>query len=102
IVADAAPPAVNAENRHVVFDPLAGIRAGVRTARQGPPAEYDNCWQEMSQEELNATPDASDPGSPVWPWGLAVNLLLGAGGVLLAIRRLQIPQRQLPRGTRVA
>jgi hypothetical protein len=38
----------------------------------------------------------------VWPWGLAANLLLGAAGVALAVRRLRIPQRALTRGTRVA
>lgn len=103
VVADAAPPAINDENRSVVFDPLAAIREGVRTARQGPPAEYDYCWQEMSPEEQAgmAGVEAHD-GAPVWPWGLAANLLLGAGGVLLAIRRLQIPYRHLPKGTRVA
>jgi len=31
-----------------------------------------------------------------------VNLLLGAGAVWLTVRRLRIPQRTLPRGTRVA
>jgi len=40
--------------------------------------------------------------TPIWPWGLAGNLLLGAGGVVVAVRRLRIPQRTLPRGTRVA
>lgn len=103
IVADAAPPAVDATDRYVAFDPLALIRVGVRTARAGAPDEIDRCWQEMSdQEQMGALGQDPTAGSPVWPWGLGANLLLGAGGVLLAIRRLQIPQRQLPKGTRVA
>ncbi|MBK7622399.1 MAG: hypothetical protein IPJ14_06940 [Kineosporiaceae bacterium] len=37
-----------------------------------------------------------------WPYGLAVNLLLGGGFTALAIRRLRTPARALPRGTRIA
>jgi len=40
--------------------------------------------------------------SPVWPWGLGANLLLGAIAVWFAVRRLRIPQLTVPRGTRVA
>ena len=48
-------------------------------------------------------PRAAHPSTaPIWPWGLAFNVLLGAGGVVVAVSRLSIPQRTLPRGTRVA
>ncbi len=38
----------------------------------------------------------------MWPWGPAGNLAPGAAGFVVAVRRLTIPQRKLPRGTRVA
>ncbi len=41
-------------------------------------------------------------GGPVWPYGLAFDLLLGAGGVALATRRLHTPYAKLPRAVRVA
>jgi hypothetical protein len=48
--------------------------------------------------------DQTDPGagSPVWPWGLGFDVLLGAGAVAITIRRLRTPSRRLPRGVRVA
>ena len=41
-------------------------------------------------------------GGPVWPTGLAVNLLLGAGSVWLTTRRLRTPVDRLARGQRIA
>jgi hypothetical protein len=38
----------------------------------------------------------------VWPWGLAIDLLLGAGALALTIRQLRTPTRTLPRGVRIA
>jgi hypothetical protein len=40
--------------------------------------------------------------TPVWPWGLGVHVLLGAGFFWVAVRRLAVPYRKLPPGTRVA
>jgi hypothetical protein len=40
--------------------------------------------------------------SPIWPWGLGANLLIGATFLWVAVRRLQVPYGQLPPGTRVA
>ena len=45
-------------------------------------------------------PEISD--NPFWFWGLGANLLLGAAGFTVAVRRLRIPQKKLARGTRVA
>lgn len=105
IVADAAPEA-RADAAQYTFDPLGGIRTGVREARTGPTAEQDQCTGVF--EGLGERPSTSPvaPREPdrsvVWPWGLGVNLLLGATGLMVAVRRLTIPQRTLPRGTRVA
>jgi ABC-2 type transport system permease protein len=40
--------------------------------------------------------------NPVWPFGLTVNLLLGAASLAVTVRRLQTPTRTLARGVRVA
>jgi ABC-type transport system involved in multi-copper enzyme maturation permease subunit len=79
-------------------DPLSAIRAGVREARLGPPEVRDWCTDTVDdvrarrREELSAT----------WPYGLAIDLLLATGFVVVTVRRLRTPSRKLPRGTRVA
>ena len=109
VLADAAPEP-RAE-RSVVTDPLAAIRSGVRIARAGPADELDWCTgtfgavtPEGEPVEQDASPvDVPEPErSVVWPYGLAADLLLGAVGLVVAVRRLAIPQRRLARGTRVA
>jgi hypothetical protein len=40
--------------------------------------------------------------TPAWPWGLGVNVLIGAVFFWAAVRRLAIPYGVLPPGTRVA
>lgn len=72
------------------------IPFGFWQARAGVQGQVDECWL-ASDEFVPASDDA-----PVWPWGLGVNLLLGAAGYVVAVRRLSVPQRTLPRGTRVA
>lgn len=104
IVADAAPQPTYLDSDEAYYsasDPLSMIRTGVRYVRTGPAAEQDWCggW-----DSGNASPVAEvvPDDSPVWPWGLGANLLLGAGGVVLAVRRMRVPATKLPRGTRVA
>ncbi|MDM7829793.1 ABC transporter permease [Cellulomonas sp. MW9] len=80
-------------------DPLGSIRDGVRDLRS-PDKVLDECWM-YGEGTAPAAPDRHTPG-PVWPWGLAANLLLGVVGFVVAVRRLTIPSRKLPRGTRVA
>ena len=103
IVADAAPSG-SADPRYGSADPLSGIRAAVRTARLGPPATRDWCTEMLYGNYADGGGGEQDARelSPVWPWGLGLNLLLGAGGIVLAVRRLSIPLAKLPRGTRVA
>jgi len=95
VVADAAPAAPSAA-RYGVPDPLGAIRDGVREVRHAPAAREDWCG-----DGSVVVPDDTSR-APVWPWGLGVDLLLGAGAVWLTVRRLRIPQGTLPRGTRVA
>jgi ABC-type transport system involved in multi-copper enzyme maturation permease subunit len=95
VVADAAPT-TPAAARYGVPDPLQAIRNGVRSARSGPADREDWCGDGTIAEVGNAST------APVWPWGLGVDLVLGAGAVWVTVRRLRIPQGTLPRGTRVA
>lgn len=103
VVADAAPEGAD-EDVPAGADVLGGIREGVRALRAGPPAEQDQCWtgQEAGGPYVSPVEEQDVDDSAVWPWGLAANLLLGAAGVAVAVRRLRIPQRTLARGTRVA
>lgn len=64
-------------------DPLGAMGRGVRDLRKAPGA-------------------AEDERKPVWPYGLAFDLLLAAGAVWITARRLHAPSRALPRGQRVA
>lgn len=104
IVADAAPQPKPETHNAISGDPLGSIRNGVRSLRAGPAHEIDQCWSEQAQSKDYVSPVAERDvdTSAVWPWGLGANLLLGAAGMWVAVRRLRIPQRTLPRGTRVA
>ena len=106
VVADAAPrPSVDPRTGSVAFDPLSGIREGVRTARLGPEAEnYDYCSKTEAQYQAEEAErrERLDGAGAVWPWGLAADLVLGGLGVAAAARRLQVPYTALSRGTRVA
>lgn len=101
VVADALPPATGGA---AIADPMTGIRYGVRTMRLGVQEPLDECWSAWQQwdERERDRRERADALGAVWPFGLAANLLLGAAGVVVAVRRLTIPQAKLPRGTRVA
>ncbi len=106
VVADAAPrPSVDPRTGSTAFDPLSGIREGVRSARLGPEAgERDYCSTteaDFAAEEAERR-ERLDGAGAVWPWGLGADLALGALGVGAAVRRLQVPYTALSRGTRVA
>lgn len=99
VVADASGvPETDASD---ATSPFAAIREGVRTARAGATGVVNECWGPTGQ---TTPPDTGAALStrPVWPWGLAFTVLLGAAGYVTAVRRLRVPQRTLPRGVRVA
>ena len=60
----------------------------------------------QSVRELRRPPaiDAEyDPSNlPVWPYGLAFDVLLGVGAIIITARRLHTPTRKLPPATRIA
>ena len=85
---------------------LSDIRSGVREVRLGPQPEPANC-AELQRDEATGGDSSTreqerDSLPPVWPYGLGIDLLIGAGFTSLAIRRLRVPAKRLPRGTRVA
>ncbi|MDR1833141.1 MAG: ABC transporter permease [Propionibacteriaceae bacterium] len=136
IVADAAPlpPGASDDLGNYVSssdDPLALLRAGVRSMAEYRPNTWDTCidyydyYDEYSLYQRHIAADGTvtittkkDPntvvytspvkevplqaGPPVWPWGLGFNILLGFFFFWLAVRRLSIPYKKLPKGTRVA
>ncbi len=107
ILADASPrPSAGAS----ASDPLTLIRMGVREARLGRDPITDWCGPgatggdnaaDYAAREAQRDRDRERLGV-AWPYGLAVNLLLGGGLTTVAARRLRTPARRLPRGTRIA
>jgi hypothetical protein len=102
VVADSAPPA-RFDGGVGVADPLTSIRDGVRQARLGPEPVVDECFGVEGYSPLDSGREqAADALPATWPYGLGLDLALGAGFTLVAVRRLRAPARTLPRGTRVA
>lgn len=97
IVADGALPPGADDGRGESISFIRESSQALRELRLGPPEVRDECFLEedaLDQEERTTV--------PIWPFGLAFDLLLGAAGFVVAVRRLRIPQRKLARGTRVA
>ena len=102
VVADSAPPA-RFDGGVGLADPLTSIRDGVRQLRLGPPAVVDECGGFASYgDDERSRQRQADALPATWPYGLAIDLALGVGFTLIAVRRLRAPARTLPRGTRVA
>ena len=81
------------------LDPLGAIGRQVRDLRDPP----DDSFEQQAPLEPGQPADEADRDpSPVWPTGLAVNVLLGIGAMVLTTRRLRTPTRKLPKGQRVA
>jgi ABC-2 type transport system permease protein len=90
------------------IDPLGAIGRGVRELRRPP---YDDPgfravpFDAETEERLLAQQrerERERDNRPVWPTGLAMNLLLGAASLFVATTRLRTPARTLARGQRVA
>ncbi len=102
IVADSAP-SPHASNDYYLHGGgiLSGLKQAVREARVGPSTYSDNCDYQVTYEEQQRR-DRIESLPAVWPWGLAAQALLAAGGVALGVRRLSVPYGKLPTGSRVA
>lgn len=98
VVADAAPGGQDE-------DVFALIKAGVRSAQAGPREPVNECYASRgfgSGYDPITGGEVDEGALPVWPFGLVINLGLGALGVGAAVNRLSTPVRRLPRGTRIA
>jgi len=101
VVADSAPrPA----GRDSFGDPLTSIGSAVREVRLGPPTIEDECWSDQAQDQRTEAERraAREALGVTWPYGLLIDLGLGAAFTAVAVLRLRTPTRNLPRGTRVA
>src|SRR4051812_35328270 len=84
------------------LDPLGGLGRAVRDLRR-PPNRVGNRISYSStaggaaySSELTITPDAKPvERKPVWPWGLAFDVLLAALALGVTTRRLATPTRKL-------
>ncbi|MDR1432382.1 MAG: hypothetical protein LBI99_09730, partial [Propionibacteriaceae bacterium] len=130
VVADAAPlpPGVSDLNNYTDFyaDPLAMIKIAVRRSALPPETERDDClhlvlvgedsefgyddegnvWVTNNGIRSPYTSPVKNPplniDTPIWPWGMGIDLVLGAGFFIIAWRRLRVPYGKLPQGQRVA
>jgi ABC-type transport system involved in multi-copper enzyme maturation permease subunit len=98
VVADAAPKPSGSS----YSDPLTEIRSGVRDARLGPEKIEDWCDDDLSEAQSMDRQDRQADLPATWPYGLATDLLIGIGFMVLAVRRLRAPTDRLARGTRIA
>jgi ABC-2 type transport system permease protein len=80
------------------IDPLGGLGRAVRDLRKSPgPIENRGI---SSYSALPQVKPAEH--KPVWPFGLAVDVVIAAGALWITTRRLSTPSRKLPKGQRVA
>jgi hypothetical protein len=98
IVADAAPK----PDQDSFSDPLTAIRDEVRAARLGPDSVDDWCSDLVSDRSYRERQQKVAKLPATWPYGLGADLLIGAGFLVLTVRRLRTPADRLPRGTRIA
>ena len=100
VLADAAPQLPPQEDRY--RDPASGVQA----RDLDPLGQIGQTVRSLRAEPEDTVSSGSfleEPRGPaVWPTGLAVNVLLGVGALVLTVRRLRTPTRTLPRGQRVA
>jgi hypothetical protein len=84
------------------LDPLGQIGSQVRDLRR-PPQGDPYAQPGLVVDGASPLPLETAPRpAPVWPTGLAVNVVLAVAALLLTSRRLRTPTRNLPKGQRVA
>lgn len=83
------------------FDLLSMISLGIRYAADPThPSNFNECYDEGAPGY--PTDLGSPQDHPVWPMGLGMWVLAGAGGLTFTVQRLATPQRRIGRGERIA
>ncbi len=84
------------------------VDSGVRARDLDPLGQIGRVVRDLRAAPLGSSIPVEGPALPrqepksVWPTGLAINVALGVGALLLTSRRLRTPTRNLPKGQRVA
>jgi ABC-type transport system involved in multi-copper enzyme maturation permease subunit len=78
------------------LDPLGQIGRTVRDLRRTPDTT------DVGGGLIGEAPPEPERAPAVWPTGLAIDVVLGVGALVLTERRLRTPNRHLPKGQRVA
>jgi ABC-2 type transport system permease protein len=101
LVSEMAPPLPDGGPVDDHVDMLQLISTGVRYAADPlHPSYYNDCYDPQTP---GYPQDLGSPqGRPVWPMGLGVWVLAGAGGIAFSVRRLATPMHRLARGERIA
>jgi hypothetical protein len=87
------------------LDPLGGLGRAIRDVRRGPAPDSNVGGSQVSggsESRPLAEQPVPDERKPVWPWGLAFDVVLAVLALWLTTRRLTTPTRNLPKGQRVA
>ncbi len=98
VLADAAPQLPD-ERQSTADDD------GIRARDLDPLGQIGGVVRDLRDTRLGEGPvqtDAFSEPDPVWPTGLAINVVIGGVALWLTTRRLRTPSRNLPRGQRVA
>ncbi|MBM7366281.1 ABC transporter permease [Gordonia hydrophobica] len=107
VVSDAVASGVDHETIDSVRSAASVPALGQSLARSGPDLADLRCSQLDQSSDFQTIRDLSDRRDKRyighnWYLGLLANLVLGALGVWVAVRRLHVPARRLPKGVRVA
>ncbi len=96
VVADAAPASDGDE------DVLAAIAYGAALAQRGAQEPVNECYASIDYGSTGMFVESDQVDGLVWPYGLVIDVGLGALGFWLTVRRLVTPVGRLARGTRIA
>lgn len=109
IVADASSPATQSEYMFSDNDLFGQVSYLTRNLRMGTESYYseEDSWctsdgQIRTPAERKEFLESGTMGSAVWPYGLALHLIIGGAALWATQRKLQTPYRTLHKGVRIA
>jgi ABC-type transport system involved in multi-copper enzyme maturation permease subunit len=105
VLADAAPRGLRGRQQQLGSDPLESIRSSVREARRPPHRiifRNGKAYDSVTGKRVGRRGPKPLPAPALWPIGLTIDVLIGAGAAYLAMHKLRIPAHKLALGERVA